>query len=90
MKNQKPMPANSVNSAVFHFGGLVVVAAAILVAAVMVSGQWASLKKQELNNQASFECAQSSRYSITKTDGTTVWYPVEDLYKKCLSEKEIK
>ncbi len=87
MKNLKT-DEKHMNSAVFHLAGLVVVALAIIVASVMAMSQWAALKKQELANQASFECAQSSRYSVTKTDGTTVWYPVEDLYKKCMEGKK--
>lgn len=49
------------------------------------------LKTKELNNEARFQCAQSSRYQTTdEKTGVTVWYPEEQLYAKCLSEKGLK
>jgi hypothetical protein len=66
--------------------GILIIAGSIIYGVVAYSG----LKTKEINNQARFECAQSSRYTITQQDGSIVWYPVEDLYKKCLTEKNIK
>lgn len=51
--------------------------------------QYSTLKQQELNNEARYQCALSSRYETVEED-VTVWYPVDELYKKCLSEKGIK
>jgi len=48
------------------------------------------LKKVEIENEARFQCAQSSRYTATEKGGSVVWYPVEDIYQKCLQEKNIK
>lgn len=45
-----------------------------------------SNQKVQTENEARFQCAQSVRYKI-KTDTTTISYPPEDLYKKCLKEK---
>ncbi|GEM_PF-5633385 len=52
--------------------------------------RFSELKEKEIENEAKFQCAQSSRYSITEEDGAAVWYPVQDLYKKCLEEKNIR
>lgn len=48
---------------------------------------FASLKKTEVQNEARYQCAVSSRYQSQVNEETTVWYPVNDLYQKCLSEK---
>jgi len=49
--------------------------------------RFSELKEKQLANEARFQCAQSSRYQIQ--DGVaTVWYPVEELYLKCLKEKD--
>ena len=50
--------------------------------------QFIALKKQEIENKARFECAQSSKYEVTD-DNTTVSYPITNLYKACLKEKGI-
>jgi hypothetical protein len=44
---------------------------------------------QQVENEARFQCAQSSRYSVNQGDNTQVWYPVEEMYQKCLTEKGI-
>lgn len=69
----------------------IIAAAAIL--AVVVSGYFAVTfsmqKSKEIENEARFQCAQSSRYQVAK-EGTTIWYPAEELYAKCLNEKGVK
>lgn len=47
-----------------------------------------SNQKVQTENEARFQCAQSVRYEV-RTDTTTISYPPEDLYKKCLKEKGI-
>jgi len=63
-----------------------------VIAGVIVVGyfalQYLGLKKKEVENEARFQCAQSSRYQTVKGD-TTIWYPAEELYKSCLKEKGI-
>jgi hypothetical protein len=44
------------------------------------------LKEKEVNNEARYQCAQSSRYEVT-TDSSSIWYPAKDLYEECLNEK---
>jgi hypothetical protein len=66
--------------------GMIFLTGAILFAAVTFS----DLKKKEIENLARFQCAESSRYTITGKDGAVVWYPVEDLYQKCLDEKHLQ
>jgi YbbR domain-containing protein len=52
---------------------------------------FASLYKQQISNQARYQCAQSSRYTSTNEDNNTqTWYPIEELYLKCLAEKQVK
>lgn len=50
-----------------------------------------SIYRQSVANTARYQCAQSSRYSVTSVNpaGETieVWYPVQDLYQQCLAEK---
>lgn len=48
--------------------------------------EYIALKKQEVENEARFQCANSSTYSVV-TDDVTVSYPVADLYDACLREK---
>ncbi|MEW6509273.1 MAG: hypothetical protein AB1432_16195 [Bacteroidota bacterium] len=66
--------------------GLAAIAGVIFYAVNVFS----DLKKQELENLARFQCAQISRYTTTNPDGSEVWYPVEQVYKKCLEERKIK
>ncbi len=47
------------------------------------------LKRWEVENEARFQCAQSSRYQITQTNGVTTWYPATELYNACLRQKGI-
>jgi hypothetical protein len=63
------------------------VAAAFVAVFAMLGFQFITLKQTELKNEAGFQCAQSSRYQVTQKDGTVVWYPVEELYNKCIKEK---
>ena len=52
--------------------------------------EFTALKQKEIENEARFQCAQSSRYQIQQSKDVTVWYPVSDLYSKCLIEKGIE
>ena len=63
----------------------------VIVAAVCLIGinKFASLKQKEIENEARFQCAQSSRYQIQQSKDVIVWYPVKDLYSACLAEKGI-
>ena len=49
-----------------------------------------NLKRQEVQNKARFECAQSSSYQVTLENDAIVSYPVADLYAKCLGEKGLQ
>lgn len=64
-----------------------------IVAAVAVGAyfalQFLGIKRQEMQNEARFQCAQSSRYQTVNGD-TTIWYPATELYAACLKEKGIK
>lgn len=71
-----------------------IITAVSFVAAVAVSAwlgmQYLSIKRHEVANEARFQCAQSSRYQVTERQtGATTWYPMEELYQKCLKEKGI-
>lgn len=55
--------------------------------AVVFTQQYLKIQKTKAENEARFQCAQSSRYEARQDETTTIWYPAEDLYKKCLSEK---
>ena len=46
-----------------------------------------TLKKQEMKNEAQFQCSQSSRYQTVDQSWATVWYPVKEMYDSCLKEK---
>lgn len=63
------------------------------IAAIAVAGYYAfmttTLHAKEVENEARFQCASSSRYQVVK-DGTTIWYPAAELYTKCLQEKGVK
>ena len=67
-----------------------VISAAFVAVVAVVSFRFLSIKRMEAINTARFECAQSSRYQVATNPTTTVWYPVESLYTKCLVEKGIK
>lgn len=55
--------------------------------AYITATQHLELKRQEVENEARFQCAQSSTYEVATDETTTVSYPVADLYKVCLQEK---
>ena len=41
-----------------------------------------------IRERAVDNCARISRYQLQNpTDGTTVWYPIDEIYKKCLTDK---
>lgn len=47
--------------------------------------QFMDIQKIRFTNEARFQCANSSKYEVTKDD-TVVSYPIADLYEKCLKE----
>ncbi len=75
---------------ILNFAGFLVIAAALAAVSFYGVNKFAALKKIEIENQARFECAQSSRYQVQQDSVVTVWYPIADLYSKCLLEKGIK
>lgn len=69
--------------------GFIILTATLAAVSFFGINKFASLKQKEMENEARFQCAQSSRYQIQQSNEITVWYPVNDLYVKCLSEKGI-
>ncbi|KKR89724.1 MAG: hypothetical protein UU39_C0027G0003 [Candidatus Woesebacteria bacterium GW2011_GWD1_41_12] len=70
--------------------GFVILTAALTAVSFVGLNKFASLREIEIENEARFQCAESSRYQVTGADNVIVWYPVSDLYSKCLQEKGIK
>jgi hypothetical protein len=70
--------------------GFVILAATLAAVSFVAINRFAALRAQEVSDEARFQCAQSSRYQVTQPDGAIVWYPVSDLYSKCLVEKGIQ
>lgn len=70
--------------------GFIILTAVLAAVFFVATDKFAVLRKQEIENEARFQCAQSSRYQVTEATGVIVWYPVNDLYIKCLNEKGIK
>lgn len=72
-----------------------VIIVAVLIGVILVAyvvASFVALRKAEVTNEARFQCSQSSRYQIndpTASGSATVWYPVKDMYEKCLKEKGI-
>ena len=60
-----------------------------LIVAAIFSFAFINQSKANALNEAKYQCAMSVRYEV-KTNDTTISYPPEDLYQKCLSEKGIK
>jgi hypothetical protein len=69
--------------------GLLFVSIAIGAIGFFSTSTYQGLKQQEINNEARYQCAMSSRYETVEKE-VTVWYPVQELYEKCLDEKNIK
>jgi len=72
------------------FIGFIILTAVLAAVLLVATDKFATLRTSEMENEARFQCAQSSRYQVTQPDGVIVWYPVSDLYSKCLQEKGIK
>lgn len=51
------------------------------------SYSYLALRKQEIANEARFQCGQISRYQTTDANGAIVWYSVKEIYNQCLKEK---
>jgi len=66
---------------------LVITALTAVFVMAYFSSSFLSLKTKEIENEAKFTCTQSSRYQTTDPSGAIVWYPVEEMYQKCLKEK---
>lgn len=73
-----------------HLVGLTLIALAIAGVGWYGVITYEYYKKMEMQNQARFYCAQSSRYETKDAGGATVSYPVEELYLKCLGEMGVK
>ncbi len=70
--------------------GFVTLTAVLAAVLLVATDKFVTLRAREIENEARFQCAQSSRYQVAQLDGVIVWYPVSDLYSKCLQEKGIK
>ncbi len=70
--------------------GFIIISATIVAVSFVAINKFSTLRAEEVANEARFQCAQSSRYQVTQPDGSIVWYPVSDLYSKCLVEKGIQ
>lgn len=71
--------------------GQVLVAASIASFAMVgyfAVGKYLELRQVEIENEARYQCALSSRYE-TKSGDALVSYPVTELYEKCLKEKNL-
>lgn len=56
--------------------------------AVVIAFMAYSQASKAILERAVDNCARISRYQIQNpTDGTTVWYPIDEMYKKCLTDK---
>ena len=64
------------------------VLAGVIVMAIFAF-MYLGLKQKEVENEARYQCAQSSRYEINNGKNT-IWYPAADLYSACLREKGIE
>jgi len=65
------------------------VAIVSLIAFVFYGFVFIETQAQMAENEARFQCAQSSKYEVTDGDAI-VSYPVAQLYEKCLKEKGIQ
>lgn len=60
------------------------------IAAILAVGIYLGLQKADkyLELKARADCSTVSRHQISiPTDNVVVYYPIEDMYKKCLDEK---
>jgi len=64
-----------------------ITALSAVAAAWVIADKYLSLKRTQVENEARYQCAVSSRYETKINENTTVWYSVEELYNKCLKEK---
>lgn len=73
--------------------GQVLVAASIASFAMVgyfAAGKYLELRQVEIENEARYQCALSSKYELNNVqNSTTVSYPVAELYEKCLREKNL-
>jgi hypothetical protein len=69
--------------------GFIILTAVLAAVLLVATDKFATLREKEIENEARFQCAESSRYQVTDASGAIVWYPVNDLYIKCLNEKGI-
>ena len=60
-----------------------------LIVAAIFSYAFINQGKTNAVNEVKHQCAMSVRYEVT-TDDTTISYPPEDLYQKCLLDRGIK
>lgn len=87
-----PVASSSMPETVEELGKLSLVYAGVSIVLTLLLSYFAysylSLNAKRIENTARFECAQSSRYQVVKTD-TTIWYPSQDLYEQCLKGKGV-
>lgn len=66
----------------------ILLAVAIIAAAgFFVSNKFYEAYQEKVDNEARFECAQSSRVEVIESETITGFYPAEQAYKDCLKEK---
>ncbi len=64
-----------------------VVLASIVIAIAIAYSSYTAVQayQKRTESEARYNCAQSSRYTVQIDEKTQVWYPIEDMYKQCLS-----
>ncbi len=68
----------------------IIIAGSIIVAGYIATSTFAGLYQQAIANEARYQCALSSKYLVKQNNNVEVSYPVQDLYNKCLTEKNIQ
>lgn len=65
----------------------VITTLSVVAVAWVKADEYLKLKRQEIDNRARYECAQTNRVEVKESDNITGFYPATDLYLKCLKEK---
>lgn len=74
---------------IMNLTNALVIAVAIVAVGGYFTYTYQQLKAQENRNEAQYQCALSSRFTTKDANNNEVWYPVQDLYDKCLKNKNI-
>ena len=69
--------------------GALIIAVAIGGSTVFTVTTFKPIVEKRNDNEARFQCAQSSRYTVIQKSGDVVWYPATELYQQCLKEKNL-